>query len=215
MRWSSLAILAVTLLAACQEADPGPGARPATIAAVVEATELDTGPLREALALLSGPEYAEDCRSPHHQLSVDWPVDATERQRWRDHAAEVRPAIDAALARNETGAAFVIAELGLHQYTPVLIDKLLAERHFYGWEGPDYDRRAAYLYDAQYPRQMAYICALEHLHARPIETIVSLNEAQRASLQREARKAAVRPGDIAETAPFAAAWLLATLEPVR
>ena len=91
---------------------------------------------------------------------------------------------------------------------PVLRRRLLEDRFFYGWEGPDYRLEASYLNDEQWPNQMAYMTAIEAISGRRLCEVVELSDEERCALEQEGSKASTAFGPPER---FCALWLLRKL----
>jgi len=155
--------------------------------------------LNEKLDLLLAPEVLE-CGD----VFCDY-FTAEQLRQLRENRRQVEPVLLERLRQGEHSAAYVLAYLGTTEALPILRKALLKERDFYGWEGPDYSKEQTYLADIQYPKQMAYITAIEVISRKPIWAAVKLTAAERQALENEARLAKPAP---AYRKNYAAKWLL-------
>ncbi len=144
-------------------------------------------------------------------------VPPAQRGMLRRHADAIQPIIRKGLkqAEDATGLAMVAAYLDMRETVPLLQERLLAEEHFFGGEGLNYERNPAFLNDTQYPRQIKYIEAIEELTGRPIHQAIQLSGSEKKSLEAAAANALTtqpteKPPDFEA---FRALWLLNKLYP--
>lgn len=136
--------------------------------------------LAERLHLFSGPEatagtvYVRETFSPDQLRVMHREVDTLEDE------------VNRRLLDGDHSAAWIAAYFRIESSLPYLRNGLLAERSFYGWEGPDYTQEQAWLQDQQYPRQMGYITAIEAITGKPIDQAIVLDKTERENLIKEA-----------------------------
>lgn len=165
--------------------------------------------LERNLLLLLAPE-ATECRDTlEADAFPEWSFSDAELKQVRKYTRQVEPILLEKLRKGHHGAAYVLAYLGTTEALPILRERLLQERYFYGWDGWDYSKEESYLSDVQYPRHIAYITAIERISGRPIWEAVKLSDAERTLLQDEAQKAKLRQPGCGRY--FAAKWLLIKL----
>lgn len=112
---------------------------------------------------------------------------------------------------NIYGVIYILAYLKSQRALPLLRQQLLADRYFYGWEGPDYTREGTYFSDYQYPHHQAYITAIEEITGFPIGEAVHLSLEERKKLEKEAQLTDIQPPNIQLTKNYCAKWLLIKL----
>ena len=159
---------------------------------------------------LSGPGNDLACRDTlKHGVLPRALVKPADAELMRARREEVKPLLLAALEHDSYGAAFLLGFLHAKEAIPLLRKKLLEDRYFYGWEGPDYTTEEAYMTDDQYPHHTAYILALETIFQVPITRAFRLTDEERQMLEREAALANTKSEE-AKT-HYAAKWLLQRL----
>jgi hypothetical protein len=165
--------------------------------------------LERNLLLLLGPE-AMECRDTFEADAFPrWSFSDAELKQVRKYTRQMEPILLEKLRKGHHGAAYVLAYLRTNEALPILRERLLQERYFYGYEGWDYSKEESYLSDVQYPRHIAYITAIERISSRTIWEAVKLSDAERTLLQDEAQKA--KPHQPGCERYFAAKWLLIKL----
>ncbi|MEM9347914.1 MAG: hypothetical protein AAGB26_15000 [Planctomycetota bacterium] len=156
--------------------------------------------LEEKLHLLDGPEVDG---FPYIQRVF------TEDELYLLHEQirRVEPDINQRLTEGDYRAAWVAGYLRLRSSLQLLRQGLLAERYFYGWEGPDYTQDSSWLHDWQYTHHLAYIAAIEAITGRSIHEAVVLTDSEFAYLRAESVSS-----DISKEDRMRARWLLLKLK---
>jgi len=103
------------------------------------------------------------------------------------------------LAAGNHAAAYGLAWLGSRRALPLLRERLLADRYFYGWETSSPDDPEILFASDQFPHHQALIQAIERIDGRPLRDAVALTAHERRRLATEAADACSSP---------AASWLL-------
>lgn len=129
----------------------------------------------------------------------------------REHAEDLTPLVLGELKNGNHTAACAASSLGVRQAVPQMRCNLLADRHFYGWEGPDYSTEEAYLRDDQYPHHLAYIRAIEELTNMEITEALALTHEELQNLGEEAALATPSERSCKTRDHFCARWLLSKL----
>lgn len=156
---------------------------------------------KERLEFLDGPEvhsFAEAFREGELGLL-------------RQHVEDLTPVVLAELEAGNHAAAWAASFLEIREAVPLMRRNLLADRYFYGWEGPDYSTEEAYLRDDQYPHHLAYIRSIEELTQKSIADAVTLTTEELRSLREEAALATLSERSSKTDDYFCARWLLSKL----
>ncbi len=91
--------------------------------------------------------------------------------------------------QGSTSAILLAGYLRLDSALKPLRRQLLKLRDAYGYEGPDYSKEEAWLYNGQYPYHTIYIDAIERITQKPIHESIKLTPSEYNNLQRESRRA--------------------------
>lgn len=162
----------------------------------------------ERLAPLGGPETAgfADVRG------VLAPADL---RLFHEHIGEVEQCVNARLRNGSVAAAWIAGYFRFESSLPLLRQNLLADRYFYGWEGPDPEKESTYLLDQQYTHYIAYIAAIEAITGRSLTESVALTAAEIESLRSEANIDFAKMDEAPEKVQrgLCARWLLVKLAP--
>ena len=132
----------------------------------------------------AGPEGLENCAPEAFVATfrINLPALVGENRR----ALERRWLAD--LADGDHAAAYGLAWLGTRRALPVLRQRLLSERYFYGWETSTPDDPATLFANEQYPRHQALILAIERIDGRPLRSAVKLTPDERQRLLDDAAR---------------------------
>lgn len=203
--WASSALILLPLISvallSCQYAND-PGIEDKQLQGLVKLLETE-------VTVLDAPE-AMECRDTLEVGSFpEWSLLGKELAQLRKYSRQVEPILLENLRNGHHGAAYVLAYLGTTEALPILRERLLNERYFYGWEGTDRTDEKSYLSDNQFPRHVAYMTAIERISGQPIWEAMKLSDAEKTKLENEARK--IRPLSTGTERYFAAKWLLIKL----
>lgn len=131
------------------------------------------------------------------------------------HLDRLEAEVNARLKDGDVGAVWIANYFRLQSSLPILRSRLLTDRYFYGWEGPDPNEESSYLLGEQYTHHMAYIAAIEAITGEPVREAVRLTPAESVALRAEAAVRFADRGTPDEMVihGLCARWLLGILGP--
>jgi hypothetical protein len=134
---------------------------------------------------------------------------------FHEHIADVEQCINARLRNGSVAAAWIAGYFRFESSLPLLRQNLLADRYFYGWEGPDPEKESTYLLDQKYTHHIAYMAAIEAITGPRLTESVALTAVEIESLKSEANVDFAKKDEAPEKVQrgLCARWLLLKLAP--